>query len=47
MSANGGFKHSGYGRRGGFDVMREFSRAKNVVIDYSGEMQDPFVIRLR
>ncbi|MGK9264107.1 aldehyde dehydrogenase [Sinorhizobium meliloti] len=47
MSANGGFKESGYGRRGGFDVMREFSRAKNVVIDYSGAMQDPFVIRLR
>ncbi|ANF58776.1 aldehyde dehydrogenase [Halotalea alkalilenta] len=47
MSANGGFKDSGYGRRGGFDVMREFSRAKNIVIDYSGAMQDPFVIRLR
>ncbi len=47
MSANGGFKESGYGRRGGFDVMREFSRAKNVVVDYSGQMHDPFVIRLR
>ncbi|UVK43774.1 aldehyde dehydrogenase [Mesorhizobium sp. AR07] len=47
MSANGGFKESGYGRRGGFDVMQEFSRLKNVVIDYSGAMQDPFVIRLR
>lgn len=47
MSANGGTKHSGYGRRGGFEVMREFSRLKNVVIDYSGAMQDPFVIRLR
>lgn len=47
MSSNGGFKESGYGRRGGFDVMREFSRSKNVVIDYSGAMQDPFVIRLR
>jgi aldehyde dehydrogenase (NAD+) len=47
MSANGGFKESGYGRRGGFDVMEEFSRLKNVVIDYSGVMQDPFVIRLR
>ncbi|AEF21082.1 aldehyde dehydrogenase [Pseudomonas fulva] len=47
MSANNGFKESGYGRRGGFDVMREFSRAKNIVIDYSGAMQDPFVIRLR
>lgn len=47
MSSNGGFKESGYGRRGGFDVMREFSRSKNVVIDYSGAMQDPFVIRLK
>jgi len=47
MSSNGGFKDSGYGRRGGFDVMREFSRSKNVVIDYSGAMQDPFVIRLK
>jgi len=47
MSANGGIKHSGYGRRGGFEVMREFSRLKNVVIDYSDVMQDPFVIRLR
>ena len=47
MSANGGMKNSGYGRRGGFEVMREFSRLKNVLIDYSGAMQDPFVIRLR
>jgi aldehyde dehydrogenase (NAD+) len=47
MSANGGFKESGYGRRGGFDAMEEFSRLKNVVIDYSGAMSDPFVIRLR
>lgn len=47
MSANGGMKNSGYGRRGGFEVMREFSRIKNVVIDYSGAMHDPFVIRLR
>lgn len=47
MSSNGGLKHSGYGRRGGFEVMREFSRLKNVVLDYSGAMHDPFVIRLR
>jgi aldehyde dehydrogenase (NAD+) len=47
MSANGGFKESGYGRRGGFEVMHEFSRLKNVIIDYSGSMQDPFVIRLK
>jgi acyl-CoA reductase-like NAD-dependent aldehyde dehydrogenase len=47
MSANGGFKESGYGRRGGFEVMHEFSRLKNVIVDYSGAMQDPFVIRLK
>lgn len=47
MSPSGGFKESGYGKRGGFEVMREFSRLKNVVIDYSGVSQDPFVIRLR
>jgi aldehyde dehydrogenase (NAD+) len=47
MSANGGFKESGYGRRGGFEVMREFSRLKNVLIDYSGVQNDPFVMRLR
>ncbi|NLS00360.1 aldehyde dehydrogenase [Rhizobium sp. P38BS-XIX] len=47
MSANGGFKESGYGRRGGFEVMREFTRLKNIIIDYSGAMQDPFVIRLK
>ncbi len=47
MSANGGFKESGYGRRGGFEVMREFSRLKNIIVDYSGVMQDPFVIRLK
>ncbi|TPK30738.1 aldehyde dehydrogenase [Mesorhizobium sp. B2-5-3] len=46
MSPSGGFKESGYGKRGGFEVMREFSRLKNVVIDYSGATQDPFVIRL-
>lgn len=47
MSPSGGFKDSGYGKRGGFEVMREFSRLKNVVVDYSGATQDPFVIRLR
>lgn len=47
MSANGGFKESGYGRRGGFDVMHEFTRLKNVIIDYSGGMSDPFVMRLK
>ena len=47
MSSNGGMKNSGYGMRGGFEVMREFSRLKNVLVDYAETMQDPFVIRLR
>lgn len=47
MSANGGFKESGYGRRGGFEVMREFSRMKNIIVDYSGTTSDPFVMRLK
>lgn len=47
MSPAGGFKESGYGKRGGFEVMREYSRLKNIVLDYSGANQDPFVIRLR
>ncbi|MNT79675.1 EPTC-inducible aldehyde dehydrogenase [compost metagenome] len=47
MSSNGGMKNSGYGIRGGFEVMREFSRLKNVLVDYSETLQDPFVIRLR
>lgn len=47
MSSNGGMKNSGYGTRGGFEVMREFSRLKNVLVDYSETLQDPFVIRLR
>ncbi|MDH3691005.1 MAG: aldehyde dehydrogenase [Gammaproteobacteria bacterium] len=47
MSPAGGFKHSGYGKHNGFEAIREYSRLKNVVIDYSGKTQDPFVLRLR
>ena len=37
MAAEGGFKHSGYGKQNGFEAMHEFTRLKNVVIDYSGK----------
>jgi aldehyde dehydrogenase (NAD+) len=47
MSPAGGFKESGYGKHNGFEAIREFSRLKSVVVDYSGKTQDPFVIRLR
>ena len=47
MSPAGGFKESGYGKHNGFEAMREYSRLKNVVIDYSGETQDAFVMRMK
>lgn len=47
MSPMGGFKESGYGKHNGFEAVREFSRLKNVVVDYSGSLQDAFVIRLK
>ena len=47
MSPVGGFKQSGYGKHNGFEAMREYSRLKNVVIDYSGQSQDPFVMRVK
>ena len=46
MSPAGGFKESGYGKHNGFEAVREFSRLKNVVIDHSGALHDPFVMRL-
>ena len=47
MSPFGGFKLSGYGKHNGFEGVREFSRVKNVVVDYSGNTQDPFVLKLK
>ncbi len=47
MSPSGGFKMSGYGKQNGFEAMREYSRLKNVVIDYSGASQNPFVMRMK
>ena len=43
----GGFKNSGYGKHNGFEGVRELSRVKSVVIDYSGAARDPFVMRVR
>jgi (Z)-2-((N-methylformamido)methylene)-5-hydroxybutyrolactone dehydrogenase len=45
MTPFGGFKHSGYGKVRGTEAIREFTRTKSVLIDYSGETQDPFVLR--
>jgi aldehyde dehydrogenase (NAD+) len=47
MSPFGGFKQSGYGKHNGMEGIREFSRLKNVVVDYSGNTQDPFVLKLK
>ncbi len=47
MSPAGGFKGSGYGKHNGFEAVREYSRLKNVVIDYSGVAQDAFVMRVK
>ncbi len=46
MSPMGGFKDSGYGKHNGFSAIEEYSRIKTVVIDYSGAMQDAFVMRV-
>jgi aldehyde dehydrogenase (NAD+) len=47
MSPAGGFKNSGYGKHNGFEGIRELSRVKSVVIDYSGAARDPFVMRVK
>ncbi len=47
MSPAGGFKMSGYGKHNGFEVIREYSRLKSVIVDFSGATQDPFVMRLK
>ncbi len=47
MSPSGGFKNSGYGKHGGFEGIREYSRLKSVIVDYSGAMQDAFVMKVK
>ena len=46
MSPFGGFKDSGNGKHNGFAAIHEFSRVKTVVIDYSGQTHDAFVMRV-
>jgi aldehyde dehydrogenase (NAD+) len=41
----GGTKQSGYGRERGEETLNEYTWIKNVMIDYSGAVRDPFVIR--
>jgi (Z)-2-((N-methylformamido)methylene)-5-hydroxybutyrolactone dehydrogenase len=41
-----GFNASGYGKHNGFEVIREYSRLKSVLIDYSGVTQDAFIMRV-
>ena len=41
----GGMKESGYGRERGEQGLLEFSQTKNVMIDWSGEIKDPFAIK--
>ncbi|RKF12729.1 aldehyde dehydrogenase [Roseovarius spongiae] len=47
MSPSGGFKESGYGKHNGFAAIAEYSRIKTVSIDYSGQTQDAFVMRVQ
>lgn len=42
----GGFKESGYGKHYGLESMREYSRIKSVMVDYSGSTPDAFVMRV-
>lgn len=41
----GGIKQSGYGRERGEDALFDYSYVKNVMIDSSNDVRDPFVIR--
>ena len=42
----GGGKHSGYGREGGIDAVRDHTGTKGIFVDVStGPMPDPFVMR--
>ncbi|WP_240371910.1 aldehyde dehydrogenase [Brevibacterium zhoupengii] len=41
----GGVKKSGFGRERGLEAIDAYLRTKNVLIDLSGEIRDPFAIR--
>jgi len=41
----GGVKQSGYGRERGLEALEEYLRTKNVLLDLSDEIRDPFAIK--
>jgi aldehyde dehydrogenase (NAD+) len=41
----GGVKNSGFGRERGEQGLLEFTTSKNVMIDFSDEVRDPFAVR--
>lgn len=46
MAPFGGFGQSGYGKERGTEALLEYTRLKNVMIDLSDEVRDPFTIKL-
>ncbi len=42
----GGMKDSGFGRERGEQGLLEFTTTKNVMIDFSGDVRDPFSMKL-
>jgi len=45
QSPFGGTKESGFGRERGEAALDEFTASKNVMIDYSDSIRDPFSIK--
>lgn len=42
----GGSRHSGYGREGGIDAVRDYTQTKGIFVEVSGKaLPDPFVMR--
>ena len=46
MAPFGGFGLSGYGKERGTEALLEYTRLKNVMIDLSDDVRDPFTIKL-
>ena len=45
MAPFGGFGQSGYGKERGTEALLEYTRLKNVMIDLSEEVRDPFILK--
>lgn len=46
MAPFGGFGQSGYGKERGTEALLEYTRLKNIMIDLSEDVRDPFTIKL-